>query len=262
MVANLFKGWISKAILIGFLALQYNFWLKTNEIRPDMSIVPDVPGEETVQALSFGDEHAFFRLLGLQIQNAGDTYGRFTALYKYDYNKLYHWFRLLDSLDDTSNYIPSMATYYYSQTQRKSDVKYIVDYLQEHSEDRLDEKWWWMVQAVYLANHKLNDLDLALKLARKLEGVKGAPLWVNQMPAFIYEQRGEYDAALGIIDRILDSVDEIEGGELNFMQHFVEERLEKLGELTDEIDAKRAQNAERAVDGATEPNEKQTTPEQ
>ena len=244
---RILDGWVSKAVLILFLGLQYQFWTKTNDIRPDMSIVPDVPGVETVQALSFGDEHAFFRLLGLQIQNAGDTFGRFTALYKYDYNKLYHWFRLLDALDDQSNYIPSMATYYYSQTQRKSDVKYVVDYLREHAEGRLEEKWWWMVQAIYLANHKLNDLDLALRLSRDLENVQGVPLWVNQMPAFIYEQRGEYDAALGIIDRILESVDEIEDGELNFMQHFVEERLEKMGELSEEIDAKRAENAQRDV---------------
>ena len=234
------KQGISWGLRIAFalcLFLQYDYWTRTNEIRPDMSVVPDVPGVETVQALSFGDEHAFFRLLGLQIQSAGDTFGRFTPLYKYDYDKLYHWFRLLDSLDDESNYVPSMATNYYSQTQRRSDVRYIVDYLEEHTDGRLDTKWWWRVQAVYLANHKLNDLDRALALAQDLENVKDVPLWVNQMPAFIYEQRGEFDAALGIIEHILNSVDEIKPGELNFMQHFVEERLEAMGQVTDQIDA-------------------------
>lgn len=209
-------------------ALQGSFWYHTHHIVPDMSIVPDVPGEETVKALSLGDEQFFFRLLALRIQNSGDTFGRFTALYKYDFNKLYHWFRLLDSLDDRSNYIPSMATYYFSQTQNKPDVKYIVDYLIEHAAHRPEEKWWWLVQAVYLANHKLEDSDLALKIARYLEGDYDIPLWARQMPAFVHEQRGELESAWVIIQNLLADEDSLTEQELRFMRVFVKDRLEKM----------------------------------
>ena len=76
------------AVFVGVLIAQGLFWNHTRAIRPEMGIVPDVPGETTVRALSFGDEEVFFRLLALNIQNSGDTFGRFTALYKYDFNKL------------------------------------------------------------------------------------------------------------------------------------------------------------------------------
>ncbi len=233
------------ALLAFFMLLQIVFWYRTTDIVPDMSIVPDVPGKETVKAISFGDEQAFFRVLGLQIQNAGDTFGRFTALKDYDFNKLYHWFSLLDTLDDTSNYIPSMATYYFSQTQNKQDVKYVIDYLIEHSAHRISEKWWWLVQAIYLANHKLENPALALEIAKKLEGHTDIPLWAQQMPAFVYEKQGEFEQALRIIDNIIKNQDDFSRGEINFMYHFVEERLGKLEEMDEKLKKLKAINEQK-----------------
>lgn len=224
------------AIAVLLAAMQAAFWFRTHTIVPDMGIVPDVPGKETVKALSLGDEEFFFRLLSLRLQSAGDTFGRFTALYKYDFNKLYHWFRLLDSLNDTSNYVPSMATYYFSQTQNKPDVKYIVDYLIEHSAHRPEQKWWWLVQAIYLANHKLEDPDLALRVANYLNGDYDIPLWARQMPAFVHEQRGEMDDALAIIENLLQDDEHLTQKEFNFMRVFVEERLEKMQQMQDAFD--------------------------
>ena len=177
------------------------------------------------------DEQFFFRVLALNIQNAGDTYGRFTALNKYDFKKLYAWFKLLDEMDNTSNMLPSLATYYYSQTQHVPDVRYMVDYLYEHSSWRPEVKWWWLVQATYLANHKLKDKELALKVAQPLVNARTIPIWAQQMPAFIHEQRGEMDEALAIMENIQKDLKDIPQGELNFMKYFVEERLQKLEDI-------------------------------
>lgn len=228
---------LALAALILCLAGQGAFWKHSRSVMPEMGIVPDVPGERTVRALSFGDEQAFFRLLSLNIQSSGDTFGRFTALYKYDYNKLYHWFRLLDGLDNESNYLPSMATYYFSQSQNRNNVSYIVDYLDEYTLGREKEKWWWVAQASYLASHKLNDLDRALALSSRLRGVKGIPMWAQQLSAFIHEKRGEFGEALTIIQEIMKNPDEYSQGELNFMKYFVDERLGKLKEVEAEIDS-------------------------
>lgn len=224
------------AIFLCLLLLQGGFWHRTHHILPDMSIVPDVPSDDTLKALSFGDEEALFRLLGLKLQNAGDTFGRFTALYKYDYERLYHWFRLLDTLDNVSNYLPSMATYYYSQSQNQSDVRYIVDYLSEHVGDRTELKWWWLVQGVYLSQHKLKDNDMALALANRLSAAQNVPLWVKQMPAFVHEQRGEFDAALGIMQNIMEHQGELKQGDFNFMYYFIQERLHRLEEVQGELE--------------------------
>lgn len=217
-------------ILYVFLMIQAGLWFGTKRYLPDMSIVPPVPSALSVKAMAFGDDAFYFRTQALKIQNAGDTFGRFTALYKYDYKKLYRWFTLLDSLDSKSNFVPAMAAYYYSQSQHVADVKYIVKYLEEHSEKDLYDNWWWMGQAVYLANNKLHDKKWALELAKKLASTprNDIPFWAKQMPAFIYEQMGEDKQALTIIASILNNVDKIPPGELNFMRYFVKDRLKAI----------------------------------
>ncbi len=220
-------------LLILFFCLQAGFWKLTEDMLPDMGIVPDVPGRAAVKALSFGDEEFYFRVLALDIQNAGDTFGRFTELYKYDFKKLYAWFTLLDSLDNESDYMPFIASYYYSQTQYVPDVRYVVNYLYEHSAGRPEKKYWWLAQAVYLAQHKLNDSDLALKMAKPLENADNAPYWVRQLPAFVHEKRGEMEDALQIIEHIQANSKNIPEGELRFMTYFVKERLKKLEKMQD-----------------------------
>lgn len=226
------------SLLLVFAALQAGFWGMTKAKLPNMDIVPDVPGKTAVKALSFGDEEFYFRLLALDIQNAGDTFGRFTELYKYDYKKLHAWFTLLDSLDDESNYMPFIASYYYSQTQYVPDIIYVINYLYEHSATRPEKKYWWLAQATYLAQHKLHDNDLALKMASPLEHADNAPFWVRQLPAFVHEKRGEMEDALRIITYIQQHSQNIPDGELRFMTYFVQERLKKLDKIQGKEDKK------------------------
>lgn len=219
------------------LAAQSGYWSHVRKIMPEMTIVPDVPGERAVRALAFGDEEVFFRLFALNLQNSGDTFGRFTALYKYDFEKLYHWFRLLDKLNNQSNYMPSMVSYYFSQTQNPNDVRYLVDYLEEYVAGRAKEKWWWVVQASYLASHKMGDLDRAVALAEMLRGVRGIPIWAQQLPAFVREQRGEFKEALAIMEGVLNHPEDYSQGELNFMRYFIDERLNRLKEVEKQLEA-------------------------
>jgi hypothetical protein len=237
------------AVLIG----QSAFWYHSRAIKPEMGIVPDVPGERAVRALSFGDEEFFFRLLALNIQNSGDTFGRFTALYKYDFNKLYHWFHLLDRFNNQSNYLPAMASYYFSQTQNPNDVRYLVEYLDEYTDGRPKEKWWWVIQGSYLATHRMKNTERALELANKLRGVRGIPVWAQQMPAFIHEQRGEFGEALGIIEEVMAHPEEYSQGELNFMRYFVDERLNRLEQVKKDFDEVQRQKDAMKAQGIKEP---------
>jgi len=238
---------VAIAVLLVFLAAQGGFWYHSRSIMPEMGIVPDVPGERTVHALSFGDEEAFFRLLALNIQNSGDTFGRFTALYKYDFKKLHDWFHLLDGLNNESSYLPAMTAYYFSQTQNPNEVRHLVDYLDEYTAGRVKEKWWWVVQGIYLAQHKLNDLDRAAALAERLRGVRGIPIWAQEMPAFVHEKQGEFGAALAIMEDIMKHPEDFSQGELNFMRVFIDERLHKLDEVKKEMEAVAAEQKKNHV---------------
>ena len=222
--------------IILFLLLQIIFWYKTENIKPDLGIVPEVPTLSTVKAFSFGDEEFYFRYKGFMIQNTGDTFGRFSPLKDYDYNKLSQWFNLLDNLDSRSNYIPSLAAYYYSLTQNQEDVIYIINYLNSHADKDPKTKWWWYYQAMYLANNVYKDKDLAIEMAKKLKenSPENAPLWTKQMLAILLSDKGENCEAIRVISGIIDEYEKpgkeksISDNEMNFMQFFIQQRLEEL----------------------------------
>lgn len=220
-------------LLILIACTQLLFWYGvtgwftgSRHIFPELHILPPVPSKLHIKAASFGDEQLYFRTQALTLQNAGDTFGRFTPLKHYDYQQLERWFMQLNSLDPLSHFLPSLASYIFSQTQHPPDNKHIVRYLEHHAQQHPSRHWWWLSQAVYIANHKLNDKPWALKLAYQLASIKGnIPLWARQMPAFIHRDLGEKDASLAIMQGIARSVDNLSPGELQFMEHFIRERL-------------------------------------
>jgi len=223
--------------LLALVACNMLFWSQTRGIRPELGIVPPIPSKEELALLQMGDSQFYFRALALQMQNAGDTYGRFTALRQYDMSKVQQWGALLDTLDATSDMMPAMVAYYFSQTQNEKDVRPLVNYLYEHSTRDIKHKWWWLLQSIYLAEYKLNDMDLALKVASPLVN-KDVPIWAQQMAAVVREKRGEMDDALAIMETIKDNADAIPERDLKYMVYFVKERLKRLDKLNEFKDLK------------------------
>ena len=213
-----------------FLAANVALWSHLRPLRPDLGIVPSLPSPHMVKLFSFGDPELYFRLASFRLQNAGDTFGRYTAYRDYDYPLLEKWFLLLDDLNDISDVTPSMAGYLFSLSQEpKRDVPHIIRYLEQHYDRHPEKKWWWLSHAIYLANSRMHDKQEALRLAYKLGTTEAdVPLWARQMPAFIHEQLGEKQHALAIIENILKTQKDIPDEELRFMNIFIKDRLSKL----------------------------------
>ncbi len=222
--------WLFVLTFIG----QFFFWQKYESFKPPFDIVPPAPNKFLTSALSLGDEEFLFRVLGTRLQNSGDIFAGFVALKKYDYQRLYQWMKRLDELNYESNFIPSLAAYYYSQTQNTKDVIYVIDYLKEHGQQNIDQKWWWLFQATFIAKKDLKDLDKALEVAYVLSKNENenAPFWTKQMPAFIHEEMGDSCMSFKVIEQLIKENEsgkrQIGIAEMNFMRHFINERLKNL----------------------------------
>ncbi len=215
-------------------SLQICFWYKTEKVKAKFDIVPPPPSKYLVSAASLGDKEFLFRVLGTRLQNSGDVFAGFSALKNYDYNRLYQWFKTLDTLNSKSNFIPALASYYYSQTQKTQDTKYVIDYLDEHAAKDIDNKWWWLFQATFIAKNSLGDIDRALDLAYKMSknNSKNAPLWTKEMPAFLHAEMGNSCMAFKVIEKLIKESENgervIDAEEMNFMRHFITYRLSEL----------------------------------
>lgn len=187
--------------------------------------VPTAPPAALASLVTLGDAQLFYRGATFGLQNMGDQGGRVTPLVDYDYDRLGVWFDLLDGLDPTANYVPTLAAFYFSQTPAKEDLRSIVGYLSRIGSRDPARNWRWLAHAVYLARHRLGDLSLALEVAQQLAGLAGseAPLWVKQMPAFVLAAVGEREAADDLLQTILSTDPNLSVDEIAFMQRFIAE---------------------------------------
>lgn len=219
--------------ILTFVA-QIFFWRQTESIKPSFEIVPPAPNQYLVSTLSLGDKEFLFRILATRLQNSGDIFAGFLALKNYDYSRVYQWMTTLDTLNAKSNFVPAIAAYYYSQTQKTQDLHYVVDYLEQHSIKDIDANWWWLFQATFIAKKNMADPNRALEIAYHLSKNNSAtaPLWTKQLPAFLHEEMGDGCMAFAVIEKLIKESEsgarQIKPEELNFMRHFINERLTKL----------------------------------
>ncbi len=229
---NAYKIYLYCFIICFFLQLL--FWFNTQNVKPKYDIVPKVPNKYLVPVISLGDKEFLFRALGERLQNSGDVFAGFVSLKNYNYPLLYQWFTMLDGLNVKSNFIPALASYYYSQTQNRPDTIHVINYLDEHSSKDIDENWWWMYQAMMIAKIDLKNNDLALELAYKLSNnhAKKAPIWTREFPALIHSQMGDNCLAFKVTEKILQDnesgVRELDPKELELMRYFINSQLSNL----------------------------------
>lgn len=63
-----------------FFCLQLFFWHKTENIKPNLDLVPPAPSKYLISAASLGDKEFLFRVMATRLQNSGDVFAGFVAL--------------------------------------------------------------------------------------------------------------------------------------------------------------------------------------
>ena len=169
--------------------------------------VPPPPSGEGALISALGDRQLGYVSWGLALQNLGDMRGQATALREYNYAHIKQWFFMLDRFDPNGRFAPYLAAYYFSGTDNKESLGDLVDYLEVAGQREGADNWRWLVQAIYIARFKMNNLDRALSLAHTLANLpaEGRPAWTYQMPAFIYNAKGDKAEARAIVIEMLKS---------------------------------------------------------
>lgn len=222
------------AALFFLIAVNFAYWLASADTYGRWAGVPPVPSEAGILMRGLSDAQFSHRSSALTLQTLGDSGGKITPLKDYDYNKLRSWFFRLHGLDPASDHMPMVAAYYFGATRVPGDVRMVIDYLAMAGGIPVGDKWRWLAQAVYLAQHRLHDLDLALDLAYRLSRIPGdLPMWARQMPAFVLKEKGEREAARLILENLIATQSNLDPKEVNFMRAYL---VEQLGFSSDEVE--------------------------
>ncbi len=192
-------------VFILALILNISFWMQAKHVREAWSNVPYPPSRECLSMMSLGDDQIAYRMTGYFLQNLGSAGGRSEPLSAYNYELLEKWLFASNDLDPYSNYIPYLAAYYFSASQNKEQVQYLINYLNTNGQVDAPEKWRWSAQAVYLSQFILGNNEQALRLANELAMREGISAWAKQLPAFINIKMGNKEAAYGVLLSMLES---------------------------------------------------------
>lgn len=187
--------------------------------------VPDPPGRIGVTLSFLGDEALAYRVWSLALQNFGNAGGNYEPLKNYNYDSVSRWFYLLDSLDPQSDFVPLLAAYYFGATQNPVEqLPPVIAYLERIGIRPEKEKWRWLAQAVYLARHRMKNMEEALRLAKKLGSVyrPGMPAWTLQTQALITSDMGDKQAAYALLKAMLATeTGHMQPQEINFMVDYI-----------------------------------------
>lgn len=222
---------IALAIL---LTVNFLYWFATSDVYGKWAGVPPVPSRDGALVMALSDTEFAYRSGALTLQGLGDGGGKTSALKDYDYQKLGNWFARLDELNPASDHVPMVAAYYFGATRIPKDVRVVVDYLGAIGSIPVGEKWRWLAQAVYLAQHRLQDLDLALDLAYTLSKMDvEMPMWARQMPVFVLKARGEKEDAQVLLENMIATGQDLDPKEINFMKAYL---IEELGVHAEDVE--------------------------
>ena len=196
------------------------------KVSPNIDIMKSPQNYNKTMIEFISDKELAFRVMALDLQIMGDSFGRSTPLSKYDYDILYKWFKYLDEFNNTSDFTPAIATYYYGSINDNYKKSKVVKYLVEHSDKRMKTKWWWMYQASFMSYYYIKDINRALEIAYVIHNTKeDIPIWTRQLAAFYHESRGEKEHAMKIITNIVNNYKDISEHEMNFMHYFIKKRI-------------------------------------
>jgi tetratricopeptide (TPR) repeat protein len=227
-------------ILSLIFVLQFLVWFFISQkIKPDFTITPLPPTRIEMDIASLGDSEFAYRAYSQILQNAGDTFGETIPLKDYNFAKLEKWFYALDELNKDSEYVPSIAAFYYGQSQNVSDCEYIIRYLDKHADFNPNKQWRWYLESVYLAAYRMENYDLAKPIAAKLIEIKNPnmPLWAKTIVPFIMQRKGDlcdaYDLILQLDKTDFKNISEDEilstqGGTHNPVSKVILDKIEML----------------------------------
>ena len=191
-----------------------------------LALPPSIPA---LQALALGEPAIAARLMMLWLQAQDYQPGHSISFRELDYAVVEAWLDRMLVLDPDFDYALLAASRLYGEVADEPRQRRMLAFVERAFRDSPATRWQPMAHAVYLAQHRLHDLDLALELARGLAAAPANPAipnWARQMHIFVLENMGELETAKILLGGLLDSGQIVDQHE----RHFLSERLRELAQ--------------------------------
>ena len=124
-----------------------------------------------------------------------------------------------------------LASRVYSSTDDPEQLREILGFIERRFDDDPQLHWRRLAEASITAKYKLGDLELALRLARKLAQQPAAvamPYWARDLEFLLLAELNELESAISIIQALLKSEAVNDPDERRFLQGKLLDLRQKL----------------------------------
>ena len=214
-------------VLVISLFAQITWHYYFTELEANQKALPAATKAPYIRLVSLDDSLTASKLTMLWLQAFDNQPGISISLQDLNYDRVIDWLDLILKLDSKTQYPLLAAIRFYAEVQNEDKQRKMIDFVAEKFIEKPNERWASMAHAVYMAKHRLKDIDLALDCAQLIrQYAKGdnVPYWAKQMQIFILEDIGELESAMILIGGLLES------GELKdaHQRRFLGQRLEEI----------------------------------
>ncbi len=189
------------------------------------------PATSLLRLASLGEPIALAKILMLELQAFDYQSGSKIPYKDLDYARVESWLARILELDPGGQYPLLAASRLYAEVPDEAKQRVMLDFVYREYLRDPNRRWPWLAHATFLAKHRLNDMDLALKYASALQKhttSKNVPAWAMTMEIFIREDLNELETARLMIGGLLASGTITDEGEIRFLNgrlHEIEERI-------------------------------------
>ncbi len=189
------------------------------------------PSANLLRLIAAGEPEVLSKLAMLWLQSFDNQPGISIPFNELDYGRVIQWLEASLILSPRSQYPLFMASHLYSRVNNADKQRMIIEFIYKQFLKDPNRRWRWLAHAVIIAQHRLNDMALARRLAKVLrESATGEdiPHWAQQMELGILEAQGEYQSAAMLIGGLLENGQITDPHELLFLNLRLKELKNKI----------------------------------
>jgi hypothetical protein len=187
------------------------------------------------RGLALGSEQLLGYLLVLRLQLHDNQAGQHFRYSLIDYDLLVDWLDRITEVSPGTEYPMLLASRVYTATGDQQQLRQILEFIERRFDDDPQLHWRRLAEASITAKHKLGDIEMALRMARKLARQSASinmPNWARDFEFLLLAELNELESAIAMIQALLqteavDDPDErrfLQGKLLDFQQKLFESR--------------------------------------
>ena len=185
------------------------------------------------RGLAMGSEQLLGYLLAIRLQLHDNQVGRHFRYNLIDYRLLIDWLDRISEVSQGTEYPMMLASRVYTATDDHQQLRLILGFIERRFDDDPQLHWRRLVEASVAAKHKLDDLEMALGMARKLASQPASvsmPHWARDFEFLLLAELNELETAITIIQALLQTEAVNDPDERRFLQGKLLDFQQKLSE--------------------------------